>query len=158
MNFETLINVNAIWHDDITFCQEECDWTDCMRNKKNIRDKTIPHSFSVDVPEDCPKKGCMKSMLKNFVIVKHFENSGKYLFLVPKSVSLSAGDNVVCDTARGNDQLGVCCCDSFLADPNVVVPLFGVTQAHMKYITGKVEYERFQEAREEEEDAERENG
>lgn len=27
----------------------------CPRNSKNIRDKTIPHSFSVGRPSDCPK-------------------------------------------------------------------------------------------------------
>lgn len=90
-------------------------------------------------------------MLKNFVIVKHLENSGKYLFFVPKKISLSAGDQIVCNTKYGEDQLGVCCCDSFLAKPEVVCPLFGVSENNMKYVTGRVEYERFEEALEEEE-------
>ncbi len=46
----------GLWNDDITFCQEKCDWTHCPRNSINIRDKTIPHSFSVEVPTDCPKR------------------------------------------------------------------------------------------------------
>jgi hypothetical protein len=29
---------------------------DCPRNKHNIRDKRFPHSFSVNIPQDCPKK------------------------------------------------------------------------------------------------------
>ena len=41
------------WEDDITFCQEECERVDCMRNSKNIRDRTVPHSYSVERPEDC---------------------------------------------------------------------------------------------------------
>lgn len=91
------------------------------------------------------------NMLKNFVIVKHMENSGKFLFRVPKGVSLSAGDKIVCDTSRGNDQLGVCCCDSFLARSEVVMPLFGTSEKQMRFVTGKVEYEKFAIAQGEEE-------
>ena len=47
--------IAAMFCDDITFCQEQCECMSCPRNKENIRDKTIPHSFSVDVPQDCPK-------------------------------------------------------------------------------------------------------
>ena len=85
-------------------------------------------------------------MLKNFVIVKHLADSGKFLFYVPKSITLSAGEQVVCDTRYGSNQLGVCCCDSFMAEPSVVCPLFGTEQRVMKYVTGKVEYQKFEEA------------
>jgi len=94
-------------------------------------------------------------MMKNFVIVKHMNDSGKYLFYVPKSISLSAGDRVVVDTARGTDQMGVCCCDSFLAKPEVVIPLFGTCEKNMRYVTGRVMVDEFKEAREEEEYDER---
>ena len=90
-------------------------------------------------------------MLKNMVIVKHLQDNGKFLFYVPKSILLTAGDKVVCDTSRGKDQLAVCCCDSFRGDPAVVCPLFGTYPTNMKYITGRVEYERFGEALNEEE-------
>lgn len=90
-------------------------------------------------------------MGKNMVIVKHLQDNGKFLFYVPKSISLVAGEKVVCDTSRGKDQLAVCCCDSFSGDPDVVCPLFGTQPAIMKYITGRVEYERFEEALNEEE-------
>ena len=90
-------------------------------------------------------------MLKNMVIVKHLQDNGKFLFYVPKSISLTAGEKVVCDTSRGKDQLAACCCDSFLGDPDVVCPLFGTQPSIMKYVTGKVEYERFEEALNEEE-------
>ena len=43
------------WNDDITFCGEECDKVDCFRNQKNIRDHTIPHSYSMERPDDCLK-------------------------------------------------------------------------------------------------------
>ena len=91
-------------------------------------------------------------MLKNFVIVKHLQDNGKFLFYVPKKISLEAGDNVVCDTSRGPDQLGVCCCDSFLANPEVVCPLFGTQQKVMKYVKGRVTYSQFDDEDEEEEE------
>ena len=90
-------------------------------------------------------------MLKNMVIVKHIQDNGKYLFYVPKSICLTAGEKVVCETSRGSDQMGVCCCDSFRADPEMMCPLFGTQPQKMKYVTGKVEYERFDEALNEEE-------
>ena len=90
-------------------------------------------------------------MLKNFVIIKHLNDNGKYLFRVPNGISLEAGDKVVCDTCKGNDQIGVCLCDSFLADPETMYTLFATKESNMKWITGKVEIEKFSEAREEEE-------
>ena len=91
-------------------------------------------------------------MLKNYVIIKHLTDSGKFLFRVPKKVALSAGDTVTCDTCRGGNQLGVCCCDSFLANPDVVEPLFGTQSSKMRYVTGRVEFDRFTEAKEDEDD------
>ena len=49
--------VCGLWCDDITFCSERCGWKSCPRNKENIRDRAIPHSFSVEIPVDCPKRG-----------------------------------------------------------------------------------------------------
>ena len=48
-------DIDGLWCDDITFCPELCNWESCPRNQQNIRDKTIPHSFSVEIPDDCPK-------------------------------------------------------------------------------------------------------
>ena len=39
--------------EDITFCNLKCK-RKCRRNKKNIRDTSIPHSFFVERPPDCP--------------------------------------------------------------------------------------------------------
>jgi len=47
--------IDGLWCDDITFCPEKCGWRECPRNKVNIRDRTVPHSFSVEIPDDCPK-------------------------------------------------------------------------------------------------------
>ena len=52
---ETALDIIGLWNDDITFCQEDCDWEDCPRNSKNIRDRSIPHSYSIERPTDCPK-------------------------------------------------------------------------------------------------------
>ena len=49
-------DIQGLWCDDITFCPEKCGWKDCPRNVLNIRDHSIPHSFSVGVPSDCPKE------------------------------------------------------------------------------------------------------
>ena len=94
-------------------------------------------------------------MLKNYVIIKHLTDSGKYLFRVPNRIDLECGDYVMCDTCRGENQLGVCCCDAFLADPEIVEPLFGTQSSKMKYVTGKVEVRRFAEAIEEEQEKEK---
>lgn len=91
-------------------------------------------------------------MLKNFVIIKHIQDGGKYLFRVPKGVNLEAGDKIVCDTSRGTDQMGVCCCDSFMADPEIVCPLFGTQPKNLRYVTGIVDYRKFEYAMEEEEE------
>ena len=42
--------------DDITFCPSlDCELKSCMRNQSNIKQHQYPHSFSVEIPEDCPK-------------------------------------------------------------------------------------------------------
>lgn len=48
-------DIDGLWCDDITFCPELCNWESCPRNQQNIRDRSVPHSFSVGIPEDCPK-------------------------------------------------------------------------------------------------------
>lgn len=51
----SIIDITGLWCDDITFCQEECERMDCPRNQHNIRDRSIPHSFTIGIPSDCPK-------------------------------------------------------------------------------------------------------
>lgn len=51
-----IIDIERLWCDDITFCPYKCDWMSCPRNLRNIRYRDIPHSYSVDLPQDCPKK------------------------------------------------------------------------------------------------------
>ena len=53
---EDIRDIAGLWCDDITFCQEECEVLGCPRNQHNIRDRSIPHSYSVEIPLDCPKK------------------------------------------------------------------------------------------------------
>lgn len=97
-------------------------------------------------------------MLKNYVIIKHTADSGKYLFRVPQKISLKAGDMVLANTKRGANQLGICCCDSFFAEPETVMPLFGTCEKNMAFVTGRVEYDLFTEAMEDEHDEDGEQG
>ena len=47
--------LHGLWCDDISFCPiEKCRRKTCPRNQMNIRDRTIPHSFFVERPPDCP--------------------------------------------------------------------------------------------------------
>lgn len=48
--------IDGLWCDDITFCRARCEMITCPRNQKNIRDRSVPHSFSVGLPTDCPRK------------------------------------------------------------------------------------------------------
>lgn len=60
----------GLWCDDISFCQEQCERMDCPRNSKNIRDKTVPHSYIVGRPEDCPKTPQIRNEEKKLPIVR----------------------------------------------------------------------------------------
>lgn len=48
------MSINGLWCDDITFCPMKCEWHDCPRNQLNIRDRTVPHSYFLTIPDDCP--------------------------------------------------------------------------------------------------------
>lgn len=71
----------------------------------------------------------------NLVIVKHPNDSGKYLFKVPDGVTLDAGTMVACDTARGKDQPGFCATATFEGDPEVVAPMWGGNAKAIKPVT-----------------------
>jgi len=77
-------------------------------------------------------------MKRNFVIVKHLNENGPFLFLVPDGASFydDVGTIVEVDTKRG-PALGVTLCDTFVADPDVICPLFNTTMDKMRYITAK---------------------
>ena len=55
MSKYTAMDIEGMWCDDITFCQEHCERIDCPRNSYNIRDRRVPHSYSLERPKDCPK-------------------------------------------------------------------------------------------------------
>ena len=55
-NTADIRDVDGLWCDDITFCQQDCERMDCPRNRHHIRDRRVPHSYSVEIPLDCPKK------------------------------------------------------------------------------------------------------
>ena len=80
---------------------------------------------------------------KPMIIVKHLENPGHYLFLVPKYEEwrLGACMLVKCQTRKG-EQLGITLCAPFDADPEVICPLFGTTPEKMKYVTAVFDEKR----------------
>ena len=49
-------DIVGLYCDDITFCWNACNMKSCPRNSCNVRDRTIPHSYMVEIPSDCPKK------------------------------------------------------------------------------------------------------
>lgn len=53
-------DVPGLYCDDITFCWNRCERTDCPRNSCNIRDRSVPHSYTKETPSDCPKKDSSK--------------------------------------------------------------------------------------------------
>lgn len=78
-------DIPGMWCDDITFCYEKCDRRDCPRNRCNIRDHNIPHSFFVEIPSDCLKnetKGEKKAMDNSVYVPYHRESVEKAKELV----------------------------------------------------------------------------
>ena len=69
----------------------------------------------------------------NLVVVKHPNDSGKYVFRIPEDVTIDAGTLVMVDTARGI-QPAVCATGSFHADPEVCVPMFGGNAKNLKRV------------------------
>ena len=49
-------DIAGLFCDDISFCPATCGRISCPRNRINIRDRTIPHSYFADIPDDCPEK------------------------------------------------------------------------------------------------------
>lgn len=51
-------DIAGLFCDDITFCHWKCDTRTCPRNRCNIRDNSVPHSFFAEAipPNDCPKR------------------------------------------------------------------------------------------------------
>lgn len=73
------------------------------------------------------------------------QESGKYLFTVPESVELKAGDMVAVKTVRGM-QFGVCVCDSFVADDGEkICKLWGTNIDRMQPVVGRHIVEMFEE-------------
>ena len=50
------INTPGLYCDDISFCPHKCNILKCPRNSINIRDRSVPHSYFVETPPDCPKE------------------------------------------------------------------------------------------------------
>ena len=48
--------------DDITFCASDCEYVNCIRNKANIKDYSVLHSWCLpeDI-QDCPLEKIRRS-------------------------------------------------------------------------------------------------
>jgi len=69
----------------------------------------------------------------NIVVCNHYNNSGRFLFMIPDGVRLDAGTPVTVETRNGIQQ-AVCITPSFEADPTVVCPLWNTTPENMKRV------------------------
>ena len=69
----------------------------------------------------------------NIVVCNHYNNSGRFLFMVPDGVHLNAGTPVTVETRNGIQQ-AMCITPSFEADPTIVCPLWNTTPENMKRV------------------------
>ena len=70
----------------------------------------------------------------NMVIVRHMDDSGKYLFELPDGVVLDPGTTVLCETRRSPLEPGVCTTPSFNADPEIICRLWGTVPKNMRRV------------------------
>lgn len=78
-------------------------------------------------------------MKMTVVIVKHPNDSGKYMFQVPDGHSLNAGELVLCNTKRGNGEIGVCATDSFtLGAPELICSMWGCNPRTIQPVIGRL--------------------
>lgn len=81
-------------------------------------------------------------MKTNIVLVS--QNGQKYLFTVPKGITLKNGDRVLCNTMRG-EQDGICATDSFEVDEHALKQIADLVGAYfpLKAVVGKAGFVRF---------------
>lgn len=77
-------------------------------------------------------------MKRNMVIAQHLGSGVKFLFFVPGYHEVRAGEYLLCDTKRGQDQIAIALCDSFHTNPEPLYPLFGTEEKKMKYVTARL--------------------
>lgn len=78
-----------------------------------------------------------ESMIK-IVVVKHPGCGTAYVFRVPDSVTLKAGDLVYMDTSRGTDQIGRCITQSFYIDAETLRYGYNGTIEKLKTVKGEL--------------------
>ena len=62
----TAIDIPGLYCDDIAFCWGPCEMGKCPRNPANIRDRSVPHLFTKEAPEDCPKAERRRNGMNNW--------------------------------------------------------------------------------------------
>ena len=72
--------------------------------------------------------------MRNFVVVRHLYDNGRYLFYVPDDVTIDPGTAVVCETRKSSSEPGLCITGTFKADPEVICPLWGTQPKVMKRV------------------------
>lgn len=61
--------------DDISFCPKKCSRKNCFRNSINIRDKSVPHSYFVDTPPDCPRENPIEKKIRSKTLLLYLDNA-----------------------------------------------------------------------------------
>lgn len=85
-------------------------------------------------------------MKKRLVIVKHPSENTKYLFELPPTEYVRAGEYALCDTCRGQDQVALCLCDHFDAEGyelDAICRAFNTDVDKLRMITARLYVSRF---------------
>lgn len=77
-------------------------------------------------------------MKRNMVIAQHLGSGAKFLFFVPGYHEVRAGEYLLCNTKRGENQIAIALCDNFHANPEKLYPLFGTEEKKMQYVTARL--------------------
>lgn len=68
------------------------------------------------------------------VFVRHPHDSKHYLFSVPSRTYLNAGTLVMADTIKGQNEVGICVCDSFAVTAEQLAMITEVQPEYIKPI------------------------
>ena len=82
----------------------------------------------------------------NLVLCKHYKTDIARVFELPEDEEVRVGDNLLCDTAKAEDQQVVAVCDNFLLPEESIedyLGWLGTSRKALKPITGKIMAEKF---------------
>lgn len=104
-----------MWEDDITFCPvKDCNRTTCYRHQCKIRNPEQPHSYSVDIPKDCPKNKPgsiydspidMQVGALKMAYTKNMESAiGDYVLKVCQKIGITISENDLIDALTADRE------------------------------------------------------